>query len=194
MKKLITIWICLLMFSITFSCGCLDFIFPEWECDHYYYADIYYKGNETFVLKLPIPENTKIIKKLSLITGNATFNIIEMDYGKFLKIKGNSSVSLNSYFENFDMDDMDSYLNGGWYNLYCNKQINISVIIESRKLYRQRDDDLSDFYYGGILQGNISNIEIDELSWKEHLPQGYSVNLTKGWCHYNYQSGEANIL
>ena len=31
MKKIFTIWICLLMFSITFSCGCLDYFDTDWD-------------------------------------------------------------------------------------------------------------------------------------------------------------------
>ncbi len=64
--------------------------------------------------------DNKIVGRLSLRSGEATFSIKEAKHGKFLNIKGNTTVSLYSDYGQFN--DLDYYLReDSPYKLHCNK-------------------------------------------------------------------------
>ena len=57
----------LIIFSTIIGCGCFDDLDTDWEYYYYYYVDVYYEGNDTIELYLPIPDDKIILKNLKLI-------------------------------------------------------------------------------------------------------------------------------
>jgi len=187
------------MVLIINNTGCID---SDWEYEFYYYIDVYYNGNGTFTLQLPIPIDEEIIRGLSLREGSCIYSINQTTYGTFLSINGNSSLSLHSNYETYDNCLYYELRQDSPYNVYCNKQLNISVVVESRMLGKRTEIEDWELYYSSIFNG-ITYIEMNGNTWKQHLPPEYSVALDNpqefsialgnGWVYHEISEGKITL-
>jgi len=182
----------LLMLAMVLSSGCLD-TDSDWDYEFYYYVDVHAGGAEEFELNVPIPLSESLVTNIVRLEGNFTYSIIENEHGKFLDILGNSSLSLSSTRSTYD-DFLDHELReDDPYRLYCSKDINISVVVESRVLSKRTDTADRELYYSSIFRDDLGYITIDEFSWTQHLPQEYAVSVGKGWTSHECTDGRIII-
>ncbi len=184
-KELLIIISIMVLFTISFS-GC--FLSEEEDTDpdveFYYYIKVLNKDGMPYKLSVPVPESNKITKDISVKSGSAMIEVALINNTEFLQIESTSSlIIISSSFKEFEYCKNPQLSSN---EILCNISGNISIIIESIKIYVYEGTDPHYLYYSYSIYNDSLNKELSRKNnWKSHLPDEYSLEIYQGWNLYN---------